>query len=72
MHWAKAIAPCCCADAAEEAVVLCVAVEPSCATRPTGEPPHPAANRDSPVVAIKATAVRAPGHDRRVRWKLPA
>ena len=62
MQRAKATAPFGCADAVkglEEELLLRVVVELSCATSVPGEPPHAAASRASPAVAM--IAVRANG-----------
>jgi len=55
-------------DAVEEPEdgVLCVAVEPSCATCLLGEPPHAATVRARPA-AMKAAAIPAVGGDARRR-----
>ena len=53
---AKATAPFCCADAAEEleAELPCVVVVPSCATWLPGEPPHAAASKAKPAATMTA------------------
>jgi hypothetical protein len=62
MQRAKASAGFCSADAdaeLEEAVLVCVAVEPSCATRRAGELPQPPATSARPDVARTPAAIRA-------------
>jgi hypothetical protein len=71
MHLAKlrySLSNCACCAGERSDDALCVAVEPSSATRLPDEPPHAATDRARTAVAMTAAAVRVAGdHGRRGR-----
>src|SRR5436305_367331 len=71
MHLAKlrySLSNCACCAGERGDDALCVAVEPSCATRSPDEPPHAAAGRATTAVAMTAAADRVAGDHGRRRY----